>query len=473
MTEREQVFYPSVPKIGEKCAVFGICGSNSLEISRLTAKGLFSLQHRGQESSGITTSDGENIYSHKKLGLVSQVYDEESLNSLVGNLSIGHNRYATYSRGFGADHLQPVIDQSRRFTLAHNGNLPDTAKIETFLNEHGIKTNQFNDTEMMHAAISYYMEKGSSLDAAIMEAVPLFSGAFSLLAMDKQKIVALRDKNGIRPFSIGSLDNGYVFSSETCALDTVGARFIRSVNPGEMVVADENGLLSVEFGQGEQKLDIFEFVYFSRPDSVLLGKLVYSVRKNFGKILAEEHPIKGDIVIPVPDSGTPAAIGYSQTSGIPFEEGLIKNRYIGRTFITPGANKRSEDVALKLNPLPQVLSNKRVIVVDDSIVRGTTSKKLVALLRDAGAREVHLVITCPPIKFPDYYGIDTPNQKDLIGANKSVDEIRQFISADSLSFLSLEGTIKATGLPKDVFSTSCFTGEYPIDIGKRKQEITY
>jgi amidophosphoribosyltransferase len=253
----------------------------------------------------------------------------------------------------------------------------------------------------------------------------------------------------------------------------VGARFIRSVNPGEMVVADENGLLSVEFGQGEQKLDIFEFVYFSRPDSVLLGKLVYSVRKNFGKILAEEHPIKGDIVIPVPDSGTPAAIGYSQTSGIPFEEGLIKNRYIGRTFITPGANKRSEDVALKLNPLPQVLSNKRVIVVDDSIVRGTTSKKLVTLLRDAGAREVHLVITCPPIKFPDYYGIDTPNQKDLIGANKSVDEIRQFISADSLSFLSLEGTIKATGLPKDVFSTSCFTGEYPIDIGKRKQEITY
>lgn len=472
MTEREQSPHLSAPKTGEKCAVFGIY-SNSLDNSHITAKGLFSLQHRGQESSGITTSDGENIYSHRKTGLVSQVYDEESLNSLVGNIAIGHNRYATYSRRGGQEHLQPVIDEDRTFTLAHNGNLPDTAKIEAFLDEKGVQTDTLNDTEMMHAAILYYVKKGASLDDAILDAVPLFTGAFSLLAMDKEKIVAIRDKNGIRPFSIGSLNGGYVFSSETCALDTVGARFVRAVNPGEMVVANENGLLSVEFGQADQKLDIFEFVYFSRPDSILMGKSVYQARKNFGKILAEEHPIKGDIVIPVPDSGVPAANGYSQVSGIPFEEGLIKNRYIGRTFITPGQDKRSEDVALKLNPLPDVLHNKRVIVVDDSIVRGTTSKRLVKRIRDAGAREVHLVITSPPVKFPDFYGIDTPSQRELIGANKTIEEMRRFISADSLSFLSIEGMIKATGLPGEVFSTSCFTGEYPIDIGKRRKEISY
>jgi amidophosphoribosyltransferase len=454
------------------CAVFGIY-SSSLDNSHITAKGLFSLQHRGQESSGITTSDGKKIYSHRKTGLVSQVYDEEILNSLVGNIAIGHNRYATYSKRTAKDHLQPVIDKATRFTLAHNGNLPDTTKIESFLNKHGIKTENINDTEMMHAAILYYIKKGASLDSAIMDAVPLFTGAFSLLAMDRNKIVAIRDKNGIRPLSIGSLNGGYVFSSETCALDTVGARFIRAVAPGEMVIADENGLQSVEFAKNEQKLDIFEFVYFSRPDSVLMGKSVYQARRNFGKILAKEHPIKGDIVIAVPDSGTPAAIGYSQVSGIPFEEGLIKNRYIGRTFITPGQDKRSEDVSLKLNPLPDVLRGQRVIVVDDSIVRGTTSKRLVKRIRDAGAREVHLVITSPPVKFPDFYGIDTPSQKELIGANKTVEEIRRFISSDSLSFLSLEGMIEATGLPREVFSTSCFTGEYPIDIGRRKREISY
>jgi amidophosphoribosyltransferase len=326
---------------------------------------------------------------------------------------------------------------------------------------------------MMHAAIAYYVRKGASLEDAIMDAVPLFTGAFSLLAMDKSKIVAIRDGKGIRPFSIGSLDEGYVFSSETCAFDTVGARFIRDVAPGEMVVADENGLLSEEFEQGDQKLDIFEFVYFSRPDSVLLGKSVNTVRKNFGRILAKEHPIKGDIVIPVPDSGIPAAEGYAEGSGIPLITGLIKNRSIGRTFIDSDQSRRRDYVTLKLNPLPEELRNQRVIVVDDSIVRGTTSRNLIRMIRDAGAREVHLVITCPPIKFPDFYGIDTPTQKELIGANKSIEEIRRFISADSLSFLSLEGTIQATGLPESEFSTSCFTGEYPIDIGKRKQEVNY
>jgi len=472
MAER-LTYHPPAHEIGgEKCAVFGI-HSPSPNNAHIVYQGLVALQHRGQESSGITTSDGENIYSHRKTGMVLQVYDHRILDSLVGNVVIGHNRYATYSKKSAEEHLQPVIDESRSFTLAHNGNLPDTSKIETFLDEHGIKTDALNDTEMMHAAIAYYVRKGASLEDAIMDAVPLFTGAFSLLAMDKSKIVAIRDGKGIRPFSIGSLDEGYVFSSETCAFDTVGARFIRDVAPGEMVVADENGLLSEEFEQGDQKLDIFEFVYFSRPDSVLLGKSVNTVRKNFGRILAKEHPIKGDIVIPVPDSGIPAAEGYAEGSGIPLITGLIKNRSIGRTFIDSDQSRRRDYVTLKLNPLPEELRNQRVIVVDDSIVRGTTSRNLIRMIRDAGAREVHLVITCPPIKFPDFYGIDTPTQKELIGANKSIEEIRRFISADSLSFLSLEGTIQATGLPESEFSTSCFTGEYPIDIGKRKQEVNY
>lgn len=474
MIEREtNPQYSNLAKdTGEKCAIFGIYANTPLDnIGHLIAQGLFSLQHRGQEGSGITTSDGQVINSHRKQGLVTQVYHEEALKTLTGHIAIGHNRYATFSRGTAEAHLQPVIDEKRVFTLAHNGNLPDTSRIEEFLEDKGIRNPKHNDTEMMHAATSFYVNKGASLEVAMFESAHLFTGAFSLLAMDKTKIVAMRDQCGIRPFSIGKLNGAYVFSSETCAFDTIGANYIRDVNPGEMVIADENGLRSIEFGEGKQKLDIFEFVYFSRPDSVLLGKSVYGVRKNFGRILAEEHPVKGDVVIPVPDSGIPAANGYAQASGIPFEDGLIKNRYIQRTFITPGQDKRRDSVALKFNPLPEVLGNKRVIVVDDSIVRGTTSKRLVKLLRDAGAREVHLVITSPRIRFPDYYGIDTPNQADLIGARYSVDEICRFISADSVGFLSYEGMIRATGLPESVFSTSCFTGEYPIDIGKRREEI--
>jgi len=465
--------------IGEKCAVFGIYAFNDRqEVARTTADGLHALQHRGQEGSGISTSDSTKIYVHKRRGLVKQVYDDEdpasfNFDFLPGNFAIGHNRYATSFKRSPESHLQPVIDDSNKLALAHNGNLPDTTSLGQFLDAVGIEASGFNDTEMMHAAILYFKNKGTSLDEAVIASIPFFKGAFSFLAMDEKQIVAARDECGIRPFSIGRLNGSYVFSSETCALDAIGAIYIRDINPGEIVVATENGLRSVEHSEGDQRLDIFEFIYFARPDSILLGKSVLEVRKNLGKMAAKEQSHNADIVIDVPDSGTPGAIGYAQESGIPYEQGLIKNRYTGRTFQRPGQDRRRNEVLQKLNPVKAVLWNRRVIVVDDSIVRGTTSKELVKMLRDAGAREIHMRITSPPVKFPDYYGIDTPDQRDLIGASKNVSEICEHIGADSLEFLSYDGMINAIGLPESMLSTSCFTGDYPIDIGERREEIIY
>src|SRR3989338_1335812 len=474
--------YPtsSQKEFGEKCAVFGLYNrSDHLEVGRITADGLHALQHRGQEGSGIATSDGSTISIHKRKGLVKQVYDDEdpasfNFDLLPGNMAIGHNRYATSSKKSSDCHLQPVIDTEKKLTLVHNGNLPDTEKVEKFLETYGINTSDLNDSEMMHAAILHFKNIGASLDEAVVKAIPLFKGAFSLLAMDNKQIVVARDERGLRPFSIGALNGGYVFSSETCALDAIGARYIRDINPGEMITANENGLRSFEHSRGEQRLDIFEFIYFARPDSVLLGKSVLVAMKNLGEMTAKETSYNNaDIIIDVPDSGTPGAIGYAQESGIPYEEGLIKNRYTGRTFQRPGQDRRVSEVLQKLNPVREVLHNKRVIVVDDSIVRGTTSRELVRMLRNAGARKIHMRITSPPVKFPDYYGIDTPDQRALIGAHKSVSEICEYIGADSLEFLSYDGMISAIGLPESMLSTSCFTGDYPIDIGKRREEIVY
>lgn len=472
--------YSGTPKIGEKCAVFGIYAFNgNQEVARTTADGLHALQHRGQEGSGISTSDGTKIYVHKRRGLVKQVYDDEdpasfNFDSLPGNFAIGHNRYATSSRGPSESHLQPVTDCSNKLTLAHNGNLPDTTNLEQFLDVVGIEASDFNDTEMMHAAVSHFKNKGASLSEAVIESIPLFRGAFSFLAMDEKQIVAARDECGIRPFSIGGLNGSYVFSSETCALDAIGATYIRDINPGEIVVVTKNGLRSMEHSKGEQRLDIFEFIYFARPDSTLLGKSVLEVRKNLGKMAAKEHSYNNaDIVIDVPDSGTPGAIGYAQESGIPYEQGLIKNRYTGRTFQRPGQDRRRSEVLEKLNPVRAVLWNKKVKVVDDSIVRATTATELVKMLRNAGAREVHMEITSPPVIFPDYYGIDTASQDELVAARRSVPEICEYIGADTLQFLSYRGAIEAIGLSESELSTSCFTGEYPIDIGKRREEIVF
>lgn len=458
--------------IEEKCAVFGVYG-RGLEAARLTHFGLYALQHRGQESSGISSSTGENIITHKAMGLVTQVYTEENLEKLKGSMAIGHNRYSTYG-GSLFQHTQPVVDfDDNMLVVAHNGNLPRLDKLTAFLKEKNVPTDRYNDTEHMYAAIKWHLKQGHTLEDAIKASFPLFTGAFCLLIMTKDKIAAVRDAFGIRPFCIGTLNGGYVFSSETCALDTINATYLRDVHPGEMVVVDEKGLQSYQLAKPNQKIDIFEFVYFSRPDSMLLGKRIYKVRENLGRALAREYPIKADAVIPVPDSAIPATVGYANTLKIPFEFGLVKNRYIGRTFIMPDPRLRDRGVQMKLNPIQEVIRDKKVVVIDDSIVRGTTTKKLVKMIRDAGAREVHLLISSPPVKYPDFYGIDTPTQKELIAAKMPVKEIEKFVGADSLYYLSYEGLIKATELPEDVFCTSCFTGKYPIDIGENEKNIKF
>lgn len=457
-------------KLQEKCAVFGVFGHETA--ARLTYFGLYALQHRGQECSGIAASDRKKIRTHKGLGLVAQVYQESDFEKLEGNMAIGHNRYST-SGGTAPEHIQPVASANDIVALAHNGNLPDTKKLEKFLRLKGISTDGYNDSELMQLAIKYYLVKGQSLEKAIERTFPHFSGAFSLLVMTKDTMVAVRDRFGIRPLSIGRLNGGYVVASETCALDTVNAYEVRDVKPGEMVTITDKGITSTILARPKQKLDIFEFVYFSRPDSMLLGKRVYEVRKNLGAELAKECKIQADVVIPVPDSAIPAALGFSAVSKIPFEFGLVKNRYIGRTFIMPDQKLRDRGVQMKLNPIAEIIKGKSVVVVDDSVVRGTTARKLVKMIRDAGAKQVHLLSSCPPVRFPDFYGIDTPDQKDLIAATMTIQQIQEYIGADSLHYLSYKGLIKATGLPESLFCTACFTGDYPIDIGEHAKYIDF
>lgn len=456
--------------LNEKCAVFGVY--NAHDASREVYFGLYSLQHRGQESSGIASSDSNKIHVHKSNGLVAQVFEEKDFEHLRGKIAIGHNRYST-SGGTLHQHNQPVHKSGDPIALAHNGNLPSTKALETFLSKNGVSLDHLNDSEMIYEAIRLVMNQGKSLVDAVTETYHLFTGAFAILVMTRDELVALQDPYGIRPLSIGKLNGGYAFSSETCALDTVNAEFIRDVEPGEMVVANKDGLKTYNLVKGQRKLDIFEFVYFARPDSKLLGKRVYEVRQNFGKILAQENLVKADVVIPVPESAIPAAIGYSMESGIQYQQGLIKNRYIGRTFIMPDQRLRDRSVQMKLIPVPEVLEGKSVVVIDDSIVRGTTTGKIIKMLRQAGAREVHVMISSPPVKYPDFYGINTPLQKDLIAANKTIEEIQEIIGADSLTYLSYEGLIRATGLPESMFNTSMFNGKYPIDIKERAEDINF
>ncbi len=456
--------------LGEKCGIFGVYGKG-LDAARLTYFGLYALQHRGQESSGIASSNGKRIKVHKNLGLVAQVYSEKDLKKLGGFMAIGHNRYST-SGGTFIEHTQPAGNSDDIVVLAHNGNLPATTKLKRFLKSKRISIKGLNDSGLMHKAIKYYLSKKYSLEEAIKASYPLFTGAFCMLIMTKNKIAAVRDRFGIRPFCLGKLNGGYIFASETCALDTVNAIYLQDIQPGEMVIVDSRGLHSYQIVQPNQKLDIFELVYFSRPDSMLLGKRVYKVRENLGKELAKEHPIQADVVIPVPDSSIPAALGYASALGIPCEYGLVKNRYIGRTFIMPDQKLRDSGVQMKLNPIPEIIKDKRVVLIDDSIVRGTTAQKLVTMMRDVGAKEVHLLSSCPPVLFPDFYGIDTPTQKQLIAANMTLSQMKKFMNVDSLGFLSYEGLIRATELPEHLFCTSCFTGDYPIDIGPNKKTIT-
>ncbi len=449
-------------KKGEKCGVFGIYGKG-LDVSRLSFFGLYALQHRGQESSGISCSDGENIFCHKNTGLVSQVFNEEIIKSLKGHIAIGHNRYST-SSGSGMENTQPVEVSDNSITLAHNGNVPNVSKLLEILKQKGITLSDVSDSVVITEIIHSLVKEGKTIEKAVEEIYPMIVGSFSILIMTKNKLIAIRDSYGIRPLSIAKLNGGYVFASETCAFHPIGATHIRDVLPGEMVVVDETGLKVKQLAKGNQKLDIFEFVYFSRPDSELLGQSVYEVIKRFGERLAEEHLIDADVIIPVPETAIPVAIGLSNASGIPFEMGLIKSRYIHRTFIEPEQHIRDQGVKLKLAPLKDVIANKKVIIVDDSIVRGTTSKQLVKILFETGAKEVHFMVSSPPVKFPDYYGIDLPHHSHLLATDKTIEEMRDFLGCTSLNFLSFEGMIEATHLKKENFNTSCFTGEYPISI---------
>ena len=458
-------------KLGEKCGVFGIYGKG-LDVSRLTFFGLYALQHRGQESSGIASTDGKEIFCHKNTGLVSQVFNEEIIKNLPGHIAVGHNRYSTSSGG-GIEHAHPVEVSDKSLVLVHNGNLPSVTLLVEFLEKKGIKLPNASDSVIITEAIYFLTKNGMEIENAIEEIFPLMTGSFSLLIMTKNKLIALRDQFGIRPLSIAKLNGGFVFASETCAFHPIGATFMRDVNPGEMVVVDEQGLKIKQIVKGTQKLDIFEFVYFSRPDSDLLGKSIYEVRKNFGIQLAKEYVIDADVVIPVPETAIPMAIGYSKTSGIPLETGLIKSRYIHRTFIEPEQHIREQGVKLKLAPLKGVIENKKVIVIDDSLVRGTTSRQIVKMLFETGAKEVHFVVSSPPVKYPDFYGIDLPKQDDLLAAKRSVEEMNKYLGSTSLSFLSYDGMIKATGLDESLFCTSCFSGKYPLDIRERESEIVY
>ena len=457
--------------IGEKCAVFGIYGKG-LDVSRLTFFGLYALQHRGQESSGIASTDGKNIYCYKHSGLVAQVFNEEIIRSLFGHCAVGHNRYST-SSGTDVKHAQPIEVADHSIVLVHNGNLPTVGLFLNFLKKRGVVLSDISDSKIITEALYSLTKEGMTIEKAVEKIFPLLTGSFSILIMTKDKLIAIRDQYGIRPLSMGKINGDYVFASETCAFHPIGAEFVDVVKPGEMVVVDVKGLHRKQIIKSNQKLDIFEFVYFSRPDSILLGQSVYNVRKRFGEELFQENKISADVVIPVPETAIPVAIGYANASGIPFEMGLIKSRYIHRTFIEPEQHIREQGVKLKLAPLKEAIKGKRVIVIDDSIVRGTTSRQIVKMLFETGAKEVHFLVSSPPVKYPDFYGIDLPRQSDLLASNKSVKQMNTYLGSTSLRFLSYEGMIKATQLKESMFCTSCFTGQYPIDIKERKKEVSY
>ena len=454
----------------EKCGVFGVYAPGE-EVARITFFGIHALQHRGQESAGIATSNFRTLYLKTGMGLVSQVFDEDDLSYLPGAMAIGHTRYSTTGAS-RLDNAQPlrVSGPNGEIALGHNGNIVNAAVLRDELVRDGIACGTGSDSEVI--ALMLANAPGSDWRERWGHVMRKLNGAYSLAVLTPDALMMARDPMGNRPLALGRIDNGWVAASESCAFDHLGATFIREIEPGEVVYIDAEGLQSfrpVDDMEQREAFCVFEYVYFSRPDSVLDGKLVYPVRMNLGRELAKEHPADADVVIGVPDSATPAALGYSHASGIPFVEGLVKNRYVGRTFIKPDQRLREVGVHLKFNPLREVLQDRRVVLVDDSVVRGTTSKKIVQLMYEAGAREVHMRIASPPITHPDYYGIDTPDKGDLLAANKDLEGMRQFLGADSLAFLSVDGIYRAVGLDaRDArapqFTDHCFTGEYPTPL---------
>ncbi len=458
-----------IDEMKHMCGLFGVYNHQSA--ARCVYLGLYALQHRGQESSGIVTSDGESFHGYHAMGLVSECFSDEVLEKLGGEISIGHNRYST-TGSQRSSNIQPIVVdlKGNPVAIAHNGNLVNARDIRTRMEAEGSIFQSTMDSEVILHLMA--RSQARQVEGMISEALEAVRGAYCLLVLTRDSIVAVRDPLGFRPLVIGKKDGATFFSSETCGLDVVGADFEREVEPGEIVIVDREGVRSKKFRQSQRRaFCVFELIYFSRPDSVVFGVSVDAVRKALGRRLAIEQPAEADLVISVPDSSNAAALGYSNQSGLALELGLIRNHYVGRTFIYPTSELRHNRVRIKFNPVRELLKGKRVVVVDDSIVRGTTSKKLMQMLRNAGTREIHVRISSPPIRYPCFYGIDTPSRDELIAANLSIDEIRRYLEVESLGYLSVEGLLESTGLPPEDFCVACFTGEYPVGFDKEPSKF--
>jgi amidophosphoribosyltransferase len=444
----------------DECGVFGVYAPGR-DVARLAYFGLYALQHRGQESAGIATCEGGHITTLREAGLVSQVFDEGKLRALEGDMAIGHVRYSTTGGG-SWENSQPVWrDDGREVALAHNGNLTNAVELYNQLRERGLSFRGTSDSEIMAALLS--VEEARPIENAVQSVMPRLEGAYSTVVMTKRAVVAFRDPHGVRPLALGKLADRYVIASESCAFDIIGAELLREVNPGELISLTEDGLESRQVIPATRRAHcVFEHIYFSRPDTRLEGRVVQRARGRMGEILWREAPVEADLVISVPDSGNPAASGFARASGIPQDDGLIKNRYVARTFIQPGQELRKRGLRMKFNPLPEIVSGKRVVVVDDSIVRGNTTRQIVAMLRDAGAKEIHLRISAPPIRHPCHYGIDMSTREEMIAHERSVDEVAAELGADSLAYLSLEAVYDAIGVPASAHCDACFTGNYPL-----------
>ena len=448
-------------KFKDECGVFGISGHP--DAANLTYLGLYALQHRGQESAGIASSDGKRVSLSRAMGYVADSFDEDKLAELSGSLAIGHVRYSTAGES-NLVNAQPIlIDCSHgEISLCHNGNIVNATELRQQLVQEGSIFQTNSDTEViLHL---YARSQAAAAEDAIIESVSQIRGAFSIVMLTKEKLIAVRDPHGFRPLAVGRLGDATIVCSETCALDLIGATYIRDVEPGEVLVISKSGMRSYKpFAAASPAHCIFEHVYFARPDSYVFGQSVNEVRTELGRVLAREAGVDADVVVPIPDSGVCAALGYAEESGVPLKMGLIRNHYVGRTFINPQQAIRHFKVKVKLNPVKSILEGKRVLLIDDSIIRGTTSQKIVRMIRAAGASEVHMRISCPPTISPCYYGIDTPRRSELIASSHSVEDIREYLNADSLSYLSLEGMLSSVGLRARSYCTSCFTGKYPVE----------
>ena len=444
----------------DECGVFGVYAPES-DVARLAYFALYALQHRGQESAGMATTEGRRITTLRELGLVSQVFDEAKLQALTGTMALGHVRYST--TGSSAwENAQPIYRSERHeVALAHNGNLTNAVALHAELRARGVAFHSTSDSEIIAALLSTH--EAGSVEDALAEVMPRLEGAFSTVVMTREAVIAFRDPHGIRPLAIGRLGDRYCVASETCAFDIIGAELVREVEPGEMISIGPRGLDVRQVVEcGRRSFCVFEHIYFARPDSKLEGRLAQLSRRRMGEILWREAPVEADIVVPVPDSGNPAAGGYAQASGIPRDEGLIKNRYVARTFIQPGQELRRHGLRLKFNPLPEIVGGKRLVVVDDSIVRGNTTRQIVRMLRDAGAAEVHMRISAPPIRHPCHYGIDMSTRQEMVAHERTPAEVAAELGCDSLAYLSLDGLYEAIGADRETHCDACFTGEYPL-----------